>query len=100
MSTPPDKLRSAQRGTGDAAESTGSTPIDLDKLRSIGVLRGGRSRDRVTEGRDADGNRTKTTVDQLGNKVTESAGDRRDVTIVAPRVVSSVQVSPDSTRKD
>lgn len=100
MNTPPNKPRSVQRDTGGTAEPTGSTsrpagtPIDLDKLRSIGVMRGGRTRDRVIEGRDGEGNRTKTTVDQLGNRVTEGADDRRDVTIVAPRVVGSFKPNP------
>lgn len=63
------------------------TPIDLHKLRSIGYLGRGRTRDVVREGRRADGVRVKATTDQLGNTVTEHAkGDRQDVTIRAPRL--------------
>lgn len=45
--------------------------LDLDKLRSIGVMRGGRTRPKVTEARGEDGSRTKATTDELGNTVTE-----------------------------
>lgn len=70
---------------------TEGTPIDLDKLRSIGVLRGGRTRDRVSEGKDSEGKRWKATTDQLGNTVTER-DDRQDVNINAPQVVASTAV--------
>lgn len=55
----------------------------LERLRSVGVMKGGRSRDRVVEGRDANGDRTKAVTDQLGNTVTEHANskDQVDVTI-------------------
>jgi hypothetical protein len=44
----------------------------LEKLRSVGVMRGGTTKDRVTEGRDADtGTRWKATTDELNNTVTE-----------------------------
>ena len=44
----------------------------LEKLRSVGSLKGGRTRDRVAEGRDADsGQRWKATTDELNNTVTE-----------------------------
>jgi hypothetical protein len=62
------------------------TPIDRDKLLSVGVLRGGRTRPRVREGRDEAGERYKATTDELGNTVTERAGDRQDVTIKAQTV--------------
>lgn len=64
------------------------TPIDIDKMRSIGVL-GRRTRDVVREGRRADGVRVKATTDELGNTVTEHAvkGDRVDV-LVRPQTVS------------
>lgn len=62
------------------------TPIDLEKLRSIGIL-GRRSGNVVREGRRADGVRVKATTDELGNTVTEHAkGDRQDVTIRAPLI--------------
>lgn len=66
-----------------------STPIDLEKMRSIAV--GSRTRDVVREGRRADGVRVKATTDELGNTVTEHAekrdGYRRDV-LVRPQTVS------------
>jgi len=70
------------------------TPIDIDKLRSLGYLSRGRTRDRVKEYRkDETGERTKETTDQLGNVVTQHAhGDRQDVTIHAPKVVLSTSV--------
>lgn len=56
------------------------TPVDLEKLRSLGYLSRGRTRDRVREGRRADGVRVKATTDELGTTVTEHAkGDRQDV---------------------
>lgn len=64
--------------------------IDLDKLRSIGQLRGGRTRVRVTaEGREHPDSHLpyKTVTDELGNDVTEhgEAGSgvsaRQDVNI-------------------
>lgn len=62
------------------------TPIDREKMRSIGVV-GKLTRDTVTEGRRADGVRIKATTDQLGNTTTEHAkGDRVDVNIRAPHV--------------
>ena len=64
------------------------TPIDRDKLQSIGYLRGGRTRSSVREGRDSDGRRYKSTKDELGNVTTERAGDRQDVMINAPRVIA------------
>lgn len=62
------------------------TPIDLDKLRSVGYLGRGRTRDRIREGRDADGRRYKACTDELGNTVTQRAGDRQDVHIRAPQI--------------
>lgn len=64
------------------------TPIDLDKLRSIGVI-SRRTRAVVTEGRRPDGVRVKSTTDELGNTVTEHAvkGDRQDVHIRAPQPI-------------
>jgi hypothetical protein len=67
------------------------TPIDREKLRSIGYLGHGRTRNRIVDARrppdaglDA-GQRCKATTDELGNTVTES-GNRQDVTIRAPHV--------------
>lgn len=64
-----------------AGEGATGTPIDLAKMRSLGVL-GKRSGVVVHEGRRPDGVRIKATTDELGNTVTEHAkGDRQDVTI-------------------
>jgi hypothetical protein len=68
------------------------TPIDRDKIRSVGYLAGGRTRPVVVEGRLADGTRTKSTTDELGNTVTEhdSTDDRVDVTIRPDTVRASL----------
>lgn len=58
----------------------------LAKMRSIGAI-SRRSGDRVSEGKDDNGDRYKATTDELNNTVTERAGDRQDVLIRAPRVV-------------
>lgn len=55
------------------------TPIDRDKLLSLGFLARGRTRAHVREGRRADGVRTKATTDELNTTVTEHADDRQDV---------------------
>lgn len=58
---------------------TPGTPIDLEKLRSIGVI-SQRTGNQIREGRRPDGVRVKATTDELGNTVTEHAkGDRQDV---------------------
>jgi hypothetical protein len=64
------------------------TPIDREKLLSLGYLSRGRTRDRVKEGRRTDGVRMKATTDELGNTVTEHnvPGDRVDVHIKAPHL--------------
>ena len=69
------------------------TPIDREKLLSIGYLGGGRTRDKVVDGRRPDGERCKYTTDQLGNTVTESA-ERQDVHIrLQPVQISREEVS-------
>lgn len=72
---------------------TTETPIDLTKLRSIGVI-SRRSGPVVREGRRADGVRVKATTDELGNTTTEHAttDDRVDVTIRPPHL--RVRVGP------
>jgi hypothetical protein len=66
------------------------TPIDLNKLRSLGYLGLGRTRDRVVEGRShpETGVPFKATTDELGNTTTEHAtrDDRVDVHVRAPCV--------------
>jgi hypothetical protein len=55
----------------------------LERLRSVGVLKGGRTQARVVEGRRDDGVAFKATTDELGNTVTEhnTKEDRVDVTV-------------------
>ncbi len=57
-----------------------STPIDREKLLSIGVLRG-----RSRYGKDF----SKSVTDELGNTVTEHWDDRQDV-VIRPQVVQSL----------
>lgn len=69
------------------------TPIDLDKLRSIGVI-SRRSGDQVREWRSDDGQRHKATTDELNNTVTQHAKpnhteDRQDVTIRPATIYAS-----------
>jgi hypothetical protein len=65
------------------------TPIDLEKLRSVGYLSRGRTRSRSRSGREhpESGEPFKVTRDELGNDVTEhgargsGVSDRQDVSI-------------------
>lgn len=69
------------------------------RAKNIGYMGGGRTRDKVVEGRDSDGARTKATTDQLGNTVTEhnNSKDQVDVLIKAPHVrISSREVRQDA----
>lgn len=66
--------------------SVAGTPIDREKLLSIGYLGRGRTRDVVRERRDDAGRPVKATTDELGNTVTQHWHDRQDVTIAAPCV--------------
>jgi hypothetical protein len=60
-----------------------STPIDREKLLSIGYL-GRRTRPAVKEWKTGDGERHKATRDELGHTITQHArGDRQDVHIMA-----------------
>jgi hypothetical protein len=57
------------------------TPIDLDKMRSVGYLSRGRTRNRVRTVTRADtGEKAKETTDELGTVITESA-NRQDVNV-------------------
>lgn len=60
----------------------------LEKLRSVGIMKGGRTRSRVKEGRDEEGARTRAVTDELGNTVTEhnNSKDQVDVHIKAPHI--------------
>lgn len=57
------------------------TPIDREKLLSLGYLGGGRTRDKITERRDERGRPVKATTDELGTTVTQHWHDRQDVHI-------------------
>lgn len=59
------------------------TPIDREKLLSLGYLSRGRTRAQVKEGRRPDGVRVKATTDEAGNTTTEHAtrDDRVDVAL-------------------
>ena len=64
-----------------------STPVDLEKLRSLSVLSRGHGPETVREFRRPDGVRCKATTDELGNTVTQhAADDRQDVHIKAPTI--------------
>jgi hypothetical protein len=59
------------------------TKADLDRMRSVGYLGRGRTRNRVREYKRADGIRVKETTDEHNNTTTEHAtkDDRVDVMI-------------------
>lgn len=59
------------------------TPIDLEKLRSIGVI-SKRSRPVITDARRADGVRVKITADETGRTIEHAKDDRVDA-IVTPQ---------------
>jgi hypothetical protein len=61
------------------------TKEDLERMRSVGHMRGGRTRDKVRTITLEGGERAKETTDQLGNIVTEH-GDRQDVHITTPEL--------------
>ena len=67
----------------------GSTPIDREKLLSLGYLSKGQTRDKIREYRDpTDGHMIKETTDQANNTVTEhnNKEDRVDV-MLRPQTV-------------
>lgn len=69
----------------------GNTPIDIDRLRSIGF--GSRTRNTIREGRRPDGVRWKATTDELRTTVTEHAkGDRQDVHLRPAPVTGQISV--------
>lgn len=70
-------------------EGASHTPIDREKLLSLGYLSKGQTRDKVVEYRDpVDGHGIKATTDQAGNTVTEhnTKDDRVDV-MLRPKTV-------------
>ena len=74
------------------------TPIDLAKLRSLSVLSGGRTRDRVTEGRHhpESGAPWKSTENEVGI-ITEHA--TRDNRVDAVAKVDTIRVVRDRSGK-
>lgn len=64
-----------------------ATPIDLAKLRSIGVI-SKRSRPVVTDARRADGVRVKITADESGRTVEHNTKDDRVDAYVTPATVT------------
>ena len=63
------------------------TPIDLDKLRSIGVI-SKRTRPVVTDGRRADGVRVKVTSTDEGRTIEHNTKDDRVDAIATPSTVT------------
>ncbi|MEX5711833.1 hypothetical protein AB1484_26955 [Parafrankia sp. FMc6] len=57
------------------------TPMDPEKLRSIGFIRAGRIGPRVREGRDEAGRRVKETTDEQGHTTTQRGDGRIDLTL-------------------
>lgn len=75
--------------TEHAGHTADGTPVDLDRLRSIGF--GSRTRNVVHEGRREDGVRWKSTTDELRTTVTEHAkGDRQDVHVRPAQVTGQI----------
>jgi hypothetical protein len=73
------------------------TPIDIERLRSIGYLGHGRSKRDVREYRDrTDGHRVKAVTDEAGNTVTEHANklDQVDVMLRPKTVELDIDVTP------
>lgn len=72
------------------------TPIDREKLLSIGYLSKGRSKPKVREYRDeTDGHRIKVITDEHGNDITQHAtpDDRQDVLIRPKTLEMDIQVN-------
>ncbi len=63
------------------------TPIDLEKLRSIGVI-SKRSRPTVTDARRADGVRVKVTETEAGRTVEHATKDDRVDAVVTPKTLT------------
>jgi hypothetical protein len=69
--------------------------VDLEKLRSVGQLRGGRTGDRSTSGREhpESGLPFKATTDELGNTVTEHGDPASGVS-----ARQDVEIRPDTVQ--
>ncbi len=67
--------------------TSAGTPIDLDKLRSIGVI-SKRSRKVVTDARRPDGVRVKVTADETGRTIEHATKDDRVDAIVTPHTIT------------
>ena len=65
----------------------GGTPIDLAKMRSLGVI-SKRSRPVVTDARRADGVRVKITSDETGKRIEHNTRDDRVDAIVTPQTIT------------
>lgn len=76
---------------------TTGTPIDLAKLRSIGVI-SKRSRPVVTEGRRADGVRVKVTADETGRTIEHATKDDRVDAVVTPQSVTLIRADSKEER--
>ncbi|MCK9928809.1 hypothetical protein MXD62_16765 [Frankia sp. Mgl5] len=57
------------------------TPMDLDKLRSIGFVRAGQIGPQVREGRDEAGRRFKEVTDEQGHTTTQRGDGGTDLTL-------------------
>lgn len=66
------------------------TPIDLAKMRSIGVI-SNRTRTVVTDARRSDGVRVKITSDETGRTIEHNTKDDRVDAIVTPQTVKVVK---------
>ncbi len=66
---------------------TPGTPIDIDKLRSIGVI-SKRSRPVVTDARRRDGVRVKITADETGRTIEHATKDDRVDAIATPTTIT------------
>lgn len=63
------------------------TPIDIDKFRSIGVI-SKRTRPVITDGRRADGVRTKVTETEAGRTVEHNTKDDRVDAYATPQTLT------------
>lgn len=75
--------------SGEVGEGTKvMADIDLEKMRTIGHLRGGRSGDKVLEYRDPDdGHRIKEVKNELGSKIEHNTKDDRVDAVITPQTV-------------
>ena len=73
----------------------GATPIDREKLLSLGYLSKGQTRDNVREYRDpVDGHHIKATTDQAGNTVTEHSNKENRVDVMLRPKTVQLKAAP------